>query len=221
MKQWKYLANVVPNSQIPNIGEDLRLVCAISNKYLKPLCSSNETDELLGCKLLYLSKQNNYLMERVKHQELDKQQKLKWEPIDASDNSVVDFPKLDEEDLRNITLGVYQLKLAKSYNKEHQNENGQYDILINKQDSNLLMAKIQSRHVTRKNYKLWIEYDECTVKGWFCQCKSGTRVVGTCAHIAATIWYLGFARYHNLKFDSHYDWSVHLKRCITNRTMFG
>ncbi|CAC5369106.1 unnamed protein product [Mytilus coruscus] len=76
MKQWKYLANVVPNSQIPNIGEDLRLVCAISNKYLKPLCSSNETDELLGCKLLYLSKQNNYLMERVKHQELDKQQKL-------------------------------------------------------------------------------------------------------------------------------------------------
>ncbi|CAC5394660.1 unnamed protein product [Mytilus coruscus] len=150
-------------------------------------------------------------MERVKHQELDKQQKLKWEPIDASDNSVVDFPKLDEEDLRNITLGVYQLKLAKSYNKEHQNENGQYDILINKQDSNLLMAKIQSRHVTRKNYKLWIEYDECTVKGWFCQCKSGTRVVGTCAHIAATIWYLGFARYQNLKFDSHYDWSVHLK----------
>ncbi|CAC5383639.1 unnamed protein product [Mytilus coruscus] len=104
MKQWKYLANVVPNSQIPNIGEDLRLVCAISNKYLKPFCSSNETDEFLGCKLLYLSKQNNYLMERVKHQELDKQQKLKWEPIDASDNSVVDFPKLDEEDLRNITL---------------------------------------------------------------------------------------------------------------------
>ncbi|CAC5392129.1 unnamed protein product [Mytilus coruscus] len=64
MKQWKYLANVVPNSQIPNIGEDLRLVCAISNKYLKPLCSSNETDELSN-----LSKQNTILMERVKHQE--------------------------------------------------------------------------------------------------------------------------------------------------------
>lgn len=37
-------------------------------------------------------------MERVKHEELDKQQMLKWEPIDASDNSVVDFPKLDEKD---------------------------------------------------------------------------------------------------------------------------
>ena len=58
---------------------------------------------------------------------------------------------------------------------------------------------------------MWIQYDECTVKGWYCQCKSGTRVVGTCAHVAATIWYLGFARYHSLKFDSRYDWSVHLK----------
>ena len=57
MKYWKYLANVVPNSQIPNTGDDVGLVCAISNKYMKPLCSSKETDELFGCQLLYLSKQ--------------------------------------------------------------------------------------------------------------------------------------------------------------------
>ena len=43
------------------------------------------------------------------------------------------------------------------------------------------------------------------------QCKSGTRVVGTCAHVASIIWYLGFARHHNLSFDSTYDWSAHLK----------
>jgi hypothetical protein len=49
------------------------------------------------------------------------------------------------------------------------------------------------------------------VKGWYCQCKSGTRVVGTCAHVVSIIWYLGFARYHNLSFDSTYDWSPHLK----------
>ena len=49
LKQWNYLANIVPNSQIPNIEEDVRLVCAICNKYLKPLCSSNPTDETLEC----------------------------------------------------------------------------------------------------------------------------------------------------------------------------
>lgn len=70
---------------------------------------------------------------------------LRLELIDAS---VVDFHKLDGEDLRNTTLGVYQLKLTKSSNMEHQNENGQNDILINKQDRNLLMAKLKSRNVT-------------------------------------------------------------------------
>ena len=78
MKCWKYLANVVPNSQIPNIGDDVRLVCAMPNKYMKPLCSSKETDELFGCQLLYLSKQNNHLMERVKHDELDKRMNSNW-----------------------------------------------------------------------------------------------------------------------------------------------
>lgn len=111
-----------------------------------------------------------------------------WEKIDASvDDTVPDFLKLNEDDLRNLTLGVYQLKLAKCYQNEHQNDNGQYNILINKQDNQLLMAKIQSRHVSKKEYKIWITYDECMVKGWYCQCKSGTRVVGTCAHVASII----------------------------------
>ena len=96
------------NSQIPNIGDDVRLVCAISNKYMKPLCSSKETDELFGCQLLYLSKQNNHLMERVKNDELDKRMNSNWEKIDTSvDDTVPDFPKLNEDDLRNLTLGVY------------------------------------------------------------------------------------------------------------------
>lgn len=211
IKSWKYLANVVQNTQIPHIGDDVRLVCAISNKYMKPLCSSSTSDQSFGCRLLYLCKQNNLLMERVQNEELDKREKSKWDRIDASENFEIEFPKLDEDDLRNITLGVYQLKLAQSYNYEHHHDDGQYDILVNKHDKTLLMAKIQSRHISKKNYKLWIEYDEFTVKGWYCQCKSGSRVVGTCAHIAATIWYLGFARHHQLKFDSRYDWSLHLK----------
>jgi hypothetical protein len=34
---------------------------------------------------------------------------------------------------------------------------------------------------------------------------------GCCAHVASAIWYLGFARHHNLSFDSTYDWSEYLK----------
>ena len=122
---------------------------------MKSLCSSKETDELFGCQLLYISKQNNHLMERVKNDELDKRMNSNWDKIDASvDDTVPDFPKLNEDDLRNLTRGVYQLKLVKCYQNEHQNDNGQYNILINKQDNQLLMAKIQSRHVSKKEYKM-------------------------------------------------------------------
>jgi hypothetical protein len=76
---------------------------------MKSLCSSKETDELFGCQLLYISKQNNHLMERVKNDALDKRMNSNWERIDASvDDTVADFSKLNENDLRNLTLGEIQ-----------------------------------------------------------------------------------------------------------------
>lgn len=51
-----------------------------------------------------------------------------WEVIDAVDIAT-DFPVLTEE-LRNVTLGTYQVKMPKAYLYEHLHENGAYDILI-------------------------------------------------------------------------------------------
>lgn len=45
-------------------------------------------------------------------------------------------------------------------------------------------------------YTFWMELDASAVTGWYCKCKPGARVVGVCAHIASTHWYLGYAR-HN------------------------
>ena len=45
---------------------------------------------------------------------------------------------------------------------------------------------------------------------WYCRCKTGARVVGVCAHIAAVLWYLGYARYrYNIDEDriGVRDWS--------------
>jgi hypothetical protein len=36
-----------------------------------------------------------------------------------AENSFNDFPLLDENELRNITCGIYQLNLASSYMQEH------------------------------------------------------------------------------------------------------
>jgi hypothetical protein len=42
----------MPNSQIPYIGDFVRIACAISNKYFPPLSSPEEKDEEIAEKML-------------------------------------------------------------------------------------------------------------------------------------------------------------------------
>lgn len=209
LKCWKYLANILPNSQIPYIGEYVSLVSAIVNKYCKPLNPSQVDDELTGCKMLYLSTQNNCLKERIERGHLERRPS-NWLSVSSAGDCFNDFPKLQEDDLRQLTLGVYQLKLAKSYSVEHLNTDGSDEMFVNKQDEGLLMGKIQSRHVSSRSHKLWIEYDDVMVKGWYCQCRSGARVVDTCAHVASVVWFLGCARHRDIDFNVSVDWSAYL-----------
>ncbi|CAC5393858.1 unnamed protein product [Mytilus coruscus] len=190
IKIWVFFNHVMPNSQKPYIGEYLRIVCSICNKYFKPLSSGDpQEDQLLGCKMIYLSKSSS------------------WCKIDAAS---VDFPSITEEDHRNLTLGVYQIKLAKSYVAEHVTENNNFEVLVHKQENNLICAKMQSRHVSARAYLLWIQYDEVTVLGWLCKCRAGARIVGMCAHVSAVIWYLGYARFLNIPYCSGDDWTKYL-----------
>ena len=58
---------------------------------------------------------------------------------------------------------------------------------------------MQSRHTSSKTYNLWIQYEpEEKISGWYCQCKTGARTIGCCAHIAAVIWFLSFERFEEI-----------------------
>lgn len=103
----------------------------------------------------------------------------------ALEVDLVSFPRLDDEELRNLTCGTYQLKLSSSYMQEHLD--GENDIYFHEEDNTLLRAKIQSRHISSKKYQLWIHYSESTVESLYCTCRAGARVVGMCSHIAAVI----------------------------------
>jgi hypothetical protein len=46
------------------------------------------------------------------------------------------FPKLQEDGLRELTLGIYQIKLTKTYTKEHLKDGGEYEVLVNKPNEN-------------------------------------------------------------------------------------
>ncbi|KAK3107904.1 hypothetical protein FSP39_024854 [Pinctada imbricata] len=212
LKLWKYLQNVVPNTQIPYIGCYVRLVAALCNKYKVPISvGEHQDDQSLAAKMKFLATQRNNLQERVIREEGLHRNVKAWKKMDASKECVPNFPKLCEEELRNITVGVYQLKLAKSYTVEHLNDDGDYMITINDDISDILRVRIQSRHMTSKTYMLWIEYNHICIKSWYCQCKAGARVVGACAHISSVLWYLCFARHNSETVNGVQDWSQYLE----------
>ncbi|XP_062599343.1 uncharacterized protein LOC134260823 [Saccostrea cucullata] len=189
IKQWHYLGKILPSSQIPHIGDFVRIVCAISNRYLKPLSTGDTEEDLaLGSKMLYLSKQVNSLQQHVEENHLDRRTAC-WEDI----GDLNDFPCLDEDQLTSLTCGTYQLRLSPCYAQEH--IEGDCSILVHKEDPGLLRVRLQSRHVSSKSYLLWVKYEAGEITGWYCKCRAGARVVGMCAHVAAILWYVGYARH--------------------------
>ena len=79
-------------------------------------------------------------------------------------------------------------------------EEADYDIDVHAQAPGMLRCRIQSRHINAKRYFCWIEYNTEAVAAqsivaWFCLCKAGQRLVGCCAHVTSTLWFLGYARH--------------------------
>jgi hypothetical protein len=137
-----------------------------------------------------------------------------FESIDGS--SIDDFPQLTEADLRLITLGIYQPRMARSYYAEHIKTNGRLEIEVCKhvkplsltshgfsvdgRDSMLIRGRIQSRHRCSFRYFIYILIDRKrggveTVWGYCCSCPNGLRTVGCCSHIATVLWFLGLGQY--------------------------
>ena len=149
-------------------------------------------------------------------EKIGKKTKVKdWVRVDASDaDTIPEFPKLTLQDLRNLTFGLYQLKQAKSYTQEHIKEDGSYEMFVGREFQDLICVKLRSRHVTSKVYYIWIEYAAGgstaeAITGWYCTCPNGARLVGCCAHIAAGMWYLSYAR-HDDSLDLIYHWPTNI-----------
>lgn len=193
---------VVPNSQVQYIGDYVRIVAAICNKYRPALASDKPGDAFLAQRILYLASLTENPLQKLVQQHGKRPVVKEWIKIDDPD-VLFDFPQLSESDLRALTVGVYQLKQAHSYTAEHiKDDQGLYEVMLGKEENDLICVHIKSRHVSSKQYYLWIKYDSIpghsvdAVQGWYCTCPVGSRMVGCCSHIASVLWYLGYAKYN-------------------------
>lgn len=55
---------------------------------------------------------------------------MRWTKVDA-DDVALEFPRYDETELRELTtLGVYQLRMARSYTQEHIDVDGKFEKFV-------------------------------------------------------------------------------------------
>ncbi len=52
------------------------------------------------------------------------------------DMAVPEFPVLSEDEVREITWGVYQVAQAKNYCNTHMDEDGNYEVIVNLNNGN-------------------------------------------------------------------------------------
>ena len=197
IKHWRLLDKVLHNHYITSIGDFVRIVCAICNDCRPPLSKHNPDGRQLAQQMLEKSRQNNNIKTMVEEENLMRKRTV-YQTVNSFD--LTDFPVLTLDDLRELTMGIYQIKQAPLYTREHlAEESGLYELHLVRDKPNLIRCKIQSRHTNSAVHTLWIEYNPDTVTGWYCTCKAGARTVGCCAHIASVIWFLGYQRYSLIK----------------------
>ena len=190
IKQWKFLDKVIPNHYVCYIGDFVRIVCSLVNCFRAPLISDLGYDEL-GKAMMDKCVQGNHVQMFVEENNLLKRRSMFSDMNEGLD----DFPRMTLQSLRDITMGVYQLKQAKRYTAEHLTSEGEYAMMSCKDRPDLIRVKLASRHSSSKVYNVWVEYNPEEVTGWYCTCKIGTRVVGCCAHVASVLWYLSYSRW--------------------------
>lgn len=87
------LNKVIPNTLKPSIGDFVRIICALCNRFRSTFSPTGDSDTL--DQLQYL--QENELINK----------RIVLTDLKDCDHILDNFPKLSLDDLRNITLGVY------------------------------------------------------------------------------------------------------------------
>ncbi|CAF1446036.1 unnamed protein product [Rotaria sordida] len=103
---------------------------------------------------------------------------LRW--VDDGASELVNFPVLSMDQIRTITVGVFQLKQARSYCEEHcstthLDNRADFPLQICANDPQLIRIRFKSRHSNTKTYHAYISFSTQDILNSCCDCPSGDR----------------------------------------------
>ncbi|CAF4205937.1 unnamed protein product, partial [Rotaria sp. Silwood2] len=194
IKHFKWLNQTIQDSTIPQVRDYLRTSCELVNAHRSPAISSFMNDDMIVTKILENLHAPNLPRVRI-NDEI-----LRWVNCDAS--QLANFPVLSIDQIRTITVGVFQLKQARSYCEEqcstiHLDNPADFPLQIRVNDPQLIRISFKSRHSNTKTYYTYISFSTQDILNSCCDCPDGDRKVGVCSHRAAAIGFLSYQRYNN------------------------
>lgn len=195
---FKFLKDVISTTHLKNIRDFLLIFGAVINKYHPPIIMQDANIELAD-RMLERVHQPNIVHARVEAEGL-RNRRGRWQPLIQAQQ--LQFPELNIDALRELTLGVFQINLAPGYIQDNMLDERQAEFQYDQDsEAGFIRVRLFSRYRGGTRHQLWISFDQAPVEGadnpilgTYCTCQTGARTVGTCAHVAAVVWYLGHAR---------------------------
>ncbi|RLU23819.1 hypothetical protein DMN91_004027 [Ooceraea biroi] len=157
---FKFLREMIQIQHLPNLRDFYRIAGDIINKCHPPILMEGVNAEMAQ-QLLGKAREPNVIQALVEN--LNTKNAQRWIRLDAE--QLLDFPVLTLDFLKNLTVGVYQIKLAASYVKDKlqrdEEEEFQLEMLrdVNRLPQlGLMRVRIFSRFRNATKYQLWISY---------------------------------------------------------------
>ena len=204
---FKFFRGVISNNYLADnkLRRFVRISCAFLNAFFPVIRTEKPGDRELAQFMIDRAELSNVLQLKLTSTGLIRK-RVCWVPVRSGE--IQDFPHLSPDELLEITVGIFQIKLAPSYLAHlcaHQRiddvEAGDLHLWFYRDDPTLLRFRMPSRFSSAHEHQVWVQYEPYSTIGvlsincWYCTCRSGARTVGCCAHVACVLWYLGFARH--------------------------
>lgn len=202
--KWKHLSGTKIHQSIPHLKKDFEICASLVNAFCSKIVSDENDWQRIGNSMLNRLNQQ-CLLPSIVHL-------IPANSYIAVSNLTL-FPKYTYQDMKNISHGSYQIRLARSYCQAHvKANNGIFIIkvcdanvcqkfcgrlLVNTLQPLLLLLELKSRFRAnmfhRSHVLLSLDLNgKYIVNEYCCSCRHGRRTVGCCSHVMLIIWYTLF-----------------------------
>lgn len=196
-QKYRLLHHQFRNNMLKDAGTYTRIAYFLLNKFGKRLNVSNEKTLMIVERMKSQNHKVNTLAIEIEDSNLNKKT-VPFQDISSSD--LLDFPRLELEDLELLFTGTYQLGQAISYLGEMLDEQGNLALKFLKNQPDIVRFEVRSRHMNAKTYKCYVKFvvNGCgidAIERYCCNCANGLRTIGCCSHVASLIYHLSYGRY--------------------------